>query len=77
MKEKTEKEFEIDGKKIEDLFEESKKRRLMFIDKNGETVASMVLLWAIVLAMLLWPLFVVASVLTVATGGSVKLVKKN
>ncbi len=77
MKTKTEKDFEIDGEKVESLIEEGKKRRLMFINKEGETVASMVFLWAVVLALILWPLFVLALVLTVATGGSVKLVKKS
>ena len=77
MKTKTEKEFEVDGEKVKGLFEEGQKRRLMFVNKDGETVISMVLVWAVVLAMLLWPLFVLALVLTVATGGSVKLEKRT
>lgn len=76
-KTKAEKEFEVDGEKFKDLFEEGKRRKLVFTNKEGEVVISMVLVWAMFLAMLLWPLFVFALILTVATGGSVKIEKKK
>ena len=76
-KTKTEKEFEIDGEKFKDLFEEGKKRRLVFTNKEGEVVISVILVWAVLLAMIFWPFFVFGSILAIATGGSVKIEKKS
>ena len=75
MKEKNKKEFELDGKKVEELVGESQKRKLVFLDKKGGVIMSMVLLWAIILSIVLWPLVVVAIVLVLATGGSVRIEK--
>lgn len=75
MKETNKKEFELDGKKVQELVGESQKRRLVFLDKKGEVIMSMVLLWAVVLSIVLWPLVVVAVIAVLATGGSVKVEK--
>ena len=77
-KTKTEKvnDFEINNEKVKELVEEGKKRRLVFLGKDGETIMSLVLLWAIILSIVLWPLVVVAIVLVLATGGSVRVEKK-
>ena len=72
-----EKDFEIDGEKVKGLFEEGKKKRLVFANKDGETVMSMVLLWAVILALVLWPLFVFGLALTIMSGGKVRLEKKS
>jgi len=71
----TEKEFEIDGEKVKDLVEESKKRKLVFLDKKGETIMSMVLLWAIIISVIFWPLVLVGAVVVLASGGSVRIRK--
>jgi len=71
----TEKEFEIDGEKVKDLVEESKKRKLVFLDKKGETIMSMVLLWAIIISVIFWPLVLVGTVVVLASGGSVRIGK--
>lgn len=71
----TEKEFEIDGEKVKDLVEESKKRKLVFLDKKGETIMSMVLLWAIIISVIFWPLVLVGAVVVLASGGSVRIGK--
>ncbi len=75
MKETNKKEFELDGKKVQELVGESQKRKLVFVDKKGEVIMSMVLLWAVVLSIVLWPLVVVAVIAVLATGGSVKVEK--
>ena len=75
MKETNKKEFELDGKKVQELVGESQKRRLVFLDKKGEVIMSMVLLWAVVLSIVLWPLVVVAVIAVLATGGSVRIEK--
>jgi len=74
-KTKTEKDFEIDGQKVQDLVEESKKRKLVFLDKKGETIMSMVLLWAIIISVIFWPLVLVGAVVVLASGGSVRIGK--
>jgi len=71
----TEKEFEIDGEKVKDLVEESKKRKLVFLDKKGETIMSMVLLWAIIISVIFWPFVLVGTVVVLASGGSVRIGK--
>jgi len=73
---KKEKDFEINEEKVKDLVKEGQKRRLVFLDKKGETIMSLVLLWAILLSIILWPLVVVAVVVVLATGGSVKVESK-
>lgn len=71
----TEKDFEIDGQKVQDLVTESKKRKLVFLDKKGETIMSVVLLWAIIISVIFWPLVLVGAVVVLASGGSVKIGK--
>jgi len=74
-KTKTEKDFEIDGQKVQDLVSESKKRKLVFLDKKGETIMSVVLLWAIIISVIFWPLVLVGAVVVLASGGSVRIGK--
>ena len=74
-KTKTEKDFEIDGQKVQDLVEEGKKRKLVFLDKKGETIMSVVLLWAIIISVIFWPLVLVGAVVVLASGGSVRIGK--
>jgi len=74
-KTKTEKEFEIDGQKVQDLVTESKKRKLVFLNKKGETIMSVVLLWAIIISVIFWPLVLVGTVVVLASGGSVRIEK--
>ena len=74
-KTKTEKDFEIDGQKVQDLVEEGKKRKLVFLAKKGETIMSVVLLWAIIISVIFWPLVLVGAVVVLASGGSVRIGK--
>ncbi len=74
-KTKTEKDFEIDGQKVQDLVSESKKRKLVFLDKKGETIMSVVLLWAIIISVIFWPLVLVGAVVVLVSGGSVRIGK--
>lgn len=71
----TEKYFEINEEKVKELYAESRKRRLIFLDKNGETIMSLVLLWAVIISVVLWPLVLIAIVAVLATGGSVRIEK--
>ena len=70
-----EKEFEISQEKIKGLWKESQKRKLVLVNKKGEVILSLALLWAVLLSIIFWPLIVVAVVLVLATEGSVRIEK--
>jgi len=70
-----EKEFEINQEKIKGLWKESQKRKLVLVNKKGEVILSLALLWAVLLSIIFWPLIVVAVVLVLATEGSVRIEK--
>lgn len=76
-KTKTEKvkDFEINNEKVKELYTESRQKRLIFLDKNGETIMSLVLLWALIISVIFWPLVLVGAVVVLASGGSVKIGK--
>ena len=70
-----EKEFEINQEKIKGLWKECQKRKLVLMNKKGEVILSLALLWAILLSIIFWPLIVVVVVLVLATEGSVRIEK--
>jgi len=72
---KKEKDFEINEEKVKDLVKEGQKRRLVFLDKKGETIMSVVLLWAIIISVIFWPLVLVGAVVVLVSGGSVRIGK--
>lgn len=76
-KKKTDNEFEINGDKVKGMYTDSKSRKVVFVDKNGDVFISMVLNWAVIIAIVLWPLFVAVVMFTIMSGGSIKVERKK